>query len=190
MSKDLTHGSYLINGKKIAVVGNCEKIVERKDGQWIDKHDIIIRFNFQFPLPELSESLGNRTDIMICAMSCLKRKYKNEQLWNSICQQNYNTHIIGSRRSKHLEYHLPTNAFNACKKLLGYKQPTTGAITVHSLMTLFTPTSSTVFGFDGLKSRTWPVTPGGKQNSRYHRPKREQDWLESIRDKITVVEYE
>tara|TARA_R100000808_G_C2154277_1_gene165150 strand:+ start:4082 stop:4651 length:570 start_codon:yes stop_codon:yes gene_type:complete len=189
MSKDLTYASHLIDGKSVAVVGNCEKIIEKKDGSWIDEHDVVIRFNFQFPIPELSESLGNRTDIMICAMSLLRKTYKMQWLWNSIQRRHYKSLIMSTRRSKHVEYHLPVKAVKECKNLI-YKEPTTGATTVHALMTIFHPASSTVFGFDGLKSRTWPCRPGGKKNSRFHRPELEQTWLQSIRNKITIVKYE
>jgi hypothetical protein len=186
MSKDLTYAPHLFDGKSVAVVGNCEKIIEKKDGSWIDEHDVVIRFNFQFPIPRVSKSVGYRTDIMICAMTCLNRVIKEPWRFESIRRRHYNTLIIGTRQTKHLEYHIPAKALKECRDLI-YKEPTTGAITVHSLMTLFTSTSCTVFGFDGLKSKTWW---GNKKNNRCHKPEREQGWLESIKDEITIVEYE
>ena len=182
--------SNLINGKSVAVVGNGIKILQRNDGLWIDEHDVVIRFNFEFPIPSRSKNIGNRTDIMICARGLLKRVYTNKLRWDSICRRNYNTYIVGRHPTKFLKYHLPSNSLKECQNLIS-KQPTTGAITVHSLMTFFNPVSCTVFGFDGQKSGTLSENAfPKKRQGRLHRPKREQAWLESIKDKITVVEYQ
>ena len=190
MSIDLT--SDLINGKHVAVVGNSKNISQRKDGIRIDAHDVVIRFNFAFPEPELSESLGNRTDIMICARGILQRVHRKESQWNMLSRRHPNTHLIGRHPTGFLEYHLPKKALNECKELIS-KEPTTGAITVHSLMTIFNPAWVTVFGFDGLKSGVWysnyrEFPP--EKNSHYHSPEREQAWLESVKDKLAVIEYD
>ena len=183
MSVDLP--SSLITGNHIAVVGNCGKISQRKDGALIDKHDVVIRFNFAFPVPEMVESLGQRTDMMIVAKGVLLRTNRKRRLMRNIRRDHKDTHIIGRLPTSLLEYHLPSQVRGACKSLIS-REPTTGAITVHALMTVFNPASITVFGFDGLKTGVWY---SDKSNSRRHRPKREQMWLESIKDKVAVIEY-
>lgn len=198
MSIELT--TDMFDSKRVAVVGNGVNILQRKDGAWIDEHDVIVRFNFEFPISERSENIGNRTDVMVCAPGLCRKMHRDGRL-NQIRRNNPDTLFLFSIRKPGniLKYHLPTKVRTECKKWGGYC-PTSGVIMVHSLMTVFTPTDVTVFGFDGLKSgslseRAFPnkFNPNCNRETNpmgNHRPKREQAWLESIKDKLTVVEYE
>lgn len=56
----------LIEGKNVVVVGPASYIKNMKQGNYIDKFDMIIRFNNNFVIEDyLSVSLGSRTDILV-----------------------------------------------------------------------------------------------------------------------------
>ena len=65
MSDMFTDPYRLIAGKNIAIVGNAQSIFDKTNGQEIDQHDTIIRFNRGFIIK--AESQGTRTDILIMA---------------------------------------------------------------------------------------------------------------------------
>lgn len=53
----------LLKGKNVAIVGNAPRILEREDGDFIDSHDVVIRFNRGYPRTKPS-SLGQKTTIL------------------------------------------------------------------------------------------------------------------------------
>tara|TARA_B100000212_G_C27270894_1_gene488696 strand:+ start:233 stop:889 length:657 start_codon:yes stop_codon:yes gene_type:complete len=54
-----------IENKEIIFVGNSIEILQHKKGEWIDSHDIVVRFGKGMPTPDKYESIGQRTDIWI-----------------------------------------------------------------------------------------------------------------------------
>ena len=55
----------LIKDKRIAIIGNASSMLYYKHD--IDSYDVIIRINLGYPIEDLKEQLGTRTDIwMIC----------------------------------------------------------------------------------------------------------------------------
>lgn len=55
----------LLKGKNIAIVGNSNSLLTKKQASEIDSHDIVIRFNKGFP----SKKVGFKTDILFLACS-------------------------------------------------------------------------------------------------------------------------
>ena len=51
-------------GRSLAVVGNAPSIQHPKLGQWIDSHDIVVRFN-ECALREFAPDIGMKTDIFV-----------------------------------------------------------------------------------------------------------------------------
>lgn len=56
--------SEMIVGKTVAVVGPSRSIIGDKKGEYIDSHDLVVRFNYMFPVTTFTEDLGTRTDIL------------------------------------------------------------------------------------------------------------------------------
>ena len=56
-----------IRGKKVAIVGNAKSIFDKKNGEIIDKHDFIIRFNNGFIIQP--ESQGTKTSMVMLALN-------------------------------------------------------------------------------------------------------------------------
>ena len=49
--------------KSIIIVGNSTSILNKKLGDFIDSHDIVIRINHGFPRKQFVESTGKKTNI-------------------------------------------------------------------------------------------------------------------------------
>ena len=60
----------LVNGKDVIIVGPAETLQGKGRGQWIDAHDLVVRFNtaiHYIPFTkELARDIGTRTDILYC----------------------------------------------------------------------------------------------------------------------------
>lgn len=58
----------LIRGKRIAIVGPARTLIGRNGGEWIDSHDLVVRFNDPFTYLKESNALpedhGSRTDVL------------------------------------------------------------------------------------------------------------------------------
>jgi hypothetical protein len=54
-----------LKGKRVALVGPAGYLMEGQNGAEIDAHDVVVRLNNSFPLPELlCASIGSRTDVV------------------------------------------------------------------------------------------------------------------------------
>ena len=51
-------------GQRVAVVGNAPSVLERRLGEYIDAHDVVVRFN-ECALESYAEFVGERTDILV-----------------------------------------------------------------------------------------------------------------------------
>ena len=54
-----------ILNKEIIFVGNSVEILQYDYGEWIDSHDVVVRFGKGLPTEDKYESIGSRTDIWI-----------------------------------------------------------------------------------------------------------------------------
>ena len=61
-SRDENLFKNLLEGKRVAVVGNAPSEIGRKKGAEIDAHDLVIRFN-NFRLKGFEDDYGSKTDI-------------------------------------------------------------------------------------------------------------------------------
>lgn len=62
----------LLEGKKVAIVGNSSQVLKKSQGKEIDAHDIVIRFNKGFPKPEV----GYKTDLLFLACTLTAEELK------------------------------------------------------------------------------------------------------------------
>lgn len=63
--EELNKLKEFIKDKSVAIVGNSQSIFSKKQGQNIDNHDIVIRFNKGYPIRK--DSQGTKTDILFLA---------------------------------------------------------------------------------------------------------------------------
>jgi len=67
----------LLKNKRVAVVGPARTLIGRKQGSFIDSHDIVVRFNDAFqhlPVPSgLSDDIGTRADILYSNQVLLRK---------------------------------------------------------------------------------------------------------------------
>lgn len=62
----------LLNGQKVAIVGNSSQVLKKAQGKAIDAHDVVIRFNKGFP----NEKVGYKTDILFLACTLTAEELK------------------------------------------------------------------------------------------------------------------
>jgi len=67
----------LVKGKRIAVVGPARTLIGRNCGEWIDSHDLVVRFNDAFTYLKGSDALpadlGSRTDVLYCNQVVIRK---------------------------------------------------------------------------------------------------------------------
>ncbi|MEX2190877.1 MAG: glycosyltransferase family 29 protein [Bacteroidota bacterium] len=74
---DDPHFSRLIENRRIAVAGPARTLIGRKGGEWIDSHDLVVRFNDAFTYMAYADSspsdLGSRTNVLYCNQVILRK---------------------------------------------------------------------------------------------------------------------
>ncbi len=96
----------LLEGKTVAIVGPARTLLGKKQGAFIDAHDLVVRFNEafeQFPIPPaLAEDIGTRADILYCNQSILKNR-----IWRR--PRSDRNRLIGQFESAGVKYVACTN---------------------------------------------------------------------------------
>lgn len=79
---DLAYGQYLKN-KHVAVIGPALTLIGKKQGESIDSHDIVVRFNDAFEYlpvsPQLAQDIGTKTDVLYCNQVVLRKSIIEKQ---------------------------------------------------------------------------------------------------------------
>lgn len=147
----------LLEGKRIAVVGNSATILEKAQGKEIDAHDIVIRFNKGFP----NEKVGYKTDILFLACTLTAEELKQ-----------YNAKYT-VRRSKLCQNTCDFNVLKVDRLRLkqGGAQPSTGFLAVDFALGCNCK-SIDLYGFDFFKNPTYYNPEGYKTK---HNGNREQE---------------
>ena len=132
-----------IQNKRVAIVGNAKSIFDKKNGEAIDDHDTIIRFNKGYIYQP--ECQGNKTTIVFlaCNLTRVELMKYNAKLWIN--------------RSNH--YYNPTGltVSNQDRKVLANRlgaQPSTGFIAIDVCLRFGAKTLD-LYGFDWEKTPTF-----------------------------------
>lgn len=136
-----------IKGKRVAIVGNAKSIFDKKNGDLIDSHDFIIRFNRGFI--EIPVSQGTKTTMVMLAINLEPEKLK---LYNAKWVVNRSNHY-----DNRVNYIIP----NPDRKRMRDKleaQPSTGFMAI-DLCLYAGAKSIDLFGFDGEKTKTFYNDP-------------------------------
>lgn len=150
----------LLENKTVAIIGNSTKIFDKKDGQEIDNHDIVIRFNKGFP--ENKESQGSRTDILFlaCTLNNIElNKYKAKYTVrrSMFCGTKCNFDLQQEERSVYIQ-----ESNKECKiQHLNKSQASTGFLGVQFVLST-NYKKLDLYGFDFFKSPTYYNPKGYK----------------------------
>lgn len=147
---NLTQLKDLLKNKRVAIVGNSSKILEKTQGAEIEKHDIVIRFNKGFPQGK-PEALGKRTDILFlaCTLSNLELKIFNAKYTvkrSNLCQNVCNFNLDKSDRRQLKQ---------------GGAQASTGFVAINLALSAGAKNID-LYGFDFFKSPTYYNAPDYK----------------------------
>lgn len=132
-----------ITGKSVAIVGNAQSIFTKNNGEKIDNHDFVIRFNRGFIFKEKSQ--GKRTDLLLLACEPTDEEIAS-----------YNARFV-CNRSKHYHNKTKYTITNSQRQLMKDRigsQPSTGFMAVDICMN-FGAKSIDLYGFDFEKTPTY-----------------------------------
>lgn len=136
-----------IKGKRVAIVGNAKSIFDKKNGDLIDSHDFIIRFNRGFI--ETPVSQGAKTTMVMLAINMEPEKLK---LYNAKWVVNRSNHY-----DNRVNYIIPNPDRQRMRDKLE-SQPSTGFMAI-DLCLYAQAKSIDLFGFDGEKTPTFYNDP-------------------------------
>ena len=130
-----------IKGKRVAIVGNAKSIFDKRNGEEIDKHEFIIRFNNGFTIHP--ESQGTKTTMIMLALSMPPEKLA---LYNAKWVVNRSNHY-----DNRVDYIIPNPDRQRMRDRL-QAQPSTGFMAI-DLCLYARAGSIDLYGFD------WETTP-------------------------------
>lgn len=156
--EELNKLKEFIKDKSVAIVGNSQSIFSKKQGQNIDNHDIIIRFNKGYPIK--TESQGTKTDILFLACTLTPEEIYKFKPTYTIKRSSF----CGTKCTFDLNYQdsnqLQQVSNDECnKRKLKCSQPSTGFIAINFVLSTEYK-SMDLYGFDGLQSPTY-YNPSG-----------------------------
>lgn len=164
MFREYKYGTILpigedITGKRVAIVGNAKSIFGKGQGEKIDDHDFIIRFNKGFLYQPIDQ--GSKTTLLILA--CMPSKEEIEGFHAKyVCNR--------SISSKNEGYTIGTNERMMLKEELG-AQPSSGFMAI-DICLHFKAKSIDLYGFDFEETPTFYNPVNYKTQHNYANEKR------------------
>lgn len=143
----------VLRGKKVAIVGNSETILQNSFGKDIDSHDVVVRFNKGFPKDK--EKLGAKTTVLWLACTLNKQE---------LCLYNAKYTVKRSNLSKNAcSFSLSPNERQVLQQSI--KQPSTGLIALNFALSCGCKQID-LYGFDSFKNATY-YNPKGYITQHY-----------------------
>ena len=166
----------LLENKSIAIVGNSESILSKKQGEEIDSHDIVIRFNKGFPSRN-NEALGYKTDLLFlaCTLTNQELSYFNPKY--TIKRSRLCLNQCDFSCSQYDRTTLWQEGNKLRKRVGKTSQPSTGFMAINFALTTKYKRID-LYGFDFFKSPT------------YYNPKDYQTLHNGDKEAEKVFEYE
>jgi len=155
----------LLDGRRVALVGNAGALLTTRHGAAIDAHDTIIRFNRG--VVRVPEAQGHRTDI--AAIACkmpyaeLARFGAPQVLWLAADAGLMSSSFLAHAATMAVN---PPSQWAAASALLEGRRPSSGLLMLHLLRTEFSPQAVTLFGFDWKRSPTYYENPDDPRQAR------------------------
>lgn len=167
-----------VGDKSIALVGGSKKLLLKENN--IDDYGIVIRIN-NLPNNKVHKFLGKRCDILMLSRNPIHLINKN---FIKIWMTNKNRYLLNYAKGEIFTY--PLNMWNELYNTL-QSRPTTGAMALHFLKTLFPNNKIYLFGFDHNLGNVW--YDNNQQNiSHPHNELREKIYFQStVNDSIKYM---
>lgn len=136
-----------IEGKRIAIVGNASTIFEKQNGEKIDNHDFVIRFNRGFICDPKCQ--GSKTSLLILA--CPMNDYEAKSF-----KAKYIANRSKSYKNAYANFTINNLQRAIMKECLG-SQPSSGFMAINICL-YFKAAKVDLYGFDWI-SQSWPNDP-------------------------------
>jgi len=139
--------------KKIIIVGNSSKLLNKENSQFIDSHDIVIRINNAYPVKsDYRKNIGQKTDIY--CISITRTDIVNDIIRNTNFKfilrlnmfkpdLNGNSIIYGNREE-----------YRKLKDLFGNFKPSTGSILINFFINNIEFNKLNLIGFDFFENES------------------------------------
>jgi hypothetical protein len=155
----------LLDGRRVAMVGNAGALLDSSHGAAIDAHDTIVRFNRGFV--RVPASQGKRTDL--AAIACkmpygeIARFGAPPVLWLAAGPGLMSSSFLAHAGAMAVN---PPSQWAAAAALLDGKRPSSGLLMLQLLRSHFRPSAVTLFGFDWKRSPTYYENPDDPRQAR------------------------
>jgi len=141
----------LIEGKRVAIVGNARSLFDKAYGEEIDSYDIVIRIN-RGPImsPKIS---GTRTSVIASSIwispGLFRQRDASLMLWLTPKRRSFPLWLL---KKKYQGAVFPAQLHRDLTSTLA-SRPSSGVMAVTAILDC-NPSEVTLFGFDGFKSRS------------------------------------
>lgn len=187
------------DGRNIALIGNSVRIFEREDGNEIDDHEFVIRFNLAWPAnARKPQCTGRKTTHMMIGGREFRETEAAAQFARTI-EGNPKVSFF-SAKGDPAKWTLtspvpllPDNIYQDWREANNTNYgPTSGAALIFYLLRYNRPNAIALFGMDGLKSRVW-YKQQRQVHAASHSAEVEARYLKQVVDEtpfLTIAEYD
>lgn len=150
--KNLRDIEQLISGKRVALVGNSRNVLGKTYD--VDNHDVVIRMNGAWNLPEeMKQSVGVKLD-MLCVSGHKKEIAEIVKLYPNVVWMSPKSRETIEPEVASLLYYYPEEWWQELYKELG-SRPSTGCMAVDLLRRTLNDGTLTLYGFDFFQNASW-----------------------------------
>ena len=144
-----------ITGRRIAVIGNAQSILEHQYGSDIDSHDVVIRLNLGSIVDQVSQ--GSRTDILGFSFPQVTSSWVEQNLgrpkliWLTPKNRDNSAYFDSFKQNI---YYYPISRWEKLSKAIKNGRPSSGLMMI-DLVQIMQPKEINLFGFDFKKTKTY-----------------------------------
>jgi len=144
----------LLNGARVAIVGNAQSIFHQGLGEEIDGHDAIVRMNHG--VIRSPDHQGSRTEVL-CVAAPMSRDYVLKEFGAPalIHTSAHRTKIRWSLLYGYPELYFAPRCFWEGLKRDLKAPPSTGLMAIEVVSTFFSPRDITLYGFDWMSTKSF-----------------------------------
>ncbi len=176
--------------KRVIVVGNSKRLLEKPNGPLIDSFDVVVRLNHGYPRQQWEPFLGRRTDIWVCGFNDQARQIREYSLFRPrfAVRLNNETHVHPRMKAVFWQWEMAN--WREVQKAAGItKYPSTGLVTIYFFLKYLELSGITITGFDFFRTPNFYHSAGGRPQpaSRWHSPHLEQAYVNRLVENGSVT---